>query len=50
MFQDVPNLISIEMVSEKNAKIISMISTFENCKYLEKFYSFNKKINIKKII
>ena len=35
MFQDVPNLISIEMVSDKNAKIISMISAFDNCENLE---------------
>ena len=37
MFKDVQDLISIEMKSEKNCKIISMISTFENCKNLKNF-------------
>ena len=35
MFQNVPNLISIEMISIQNAKINSMISAFENCYNLE---------------
>ena len=31
MFKDVKDLISVEMNSDKNCKITSMISTFENC-------------------
>ena len=30
MFKEVPNLSSIEMISNKNCKILSMISTFQN--------------------
>ena len=37
MFNDVKGLISIEMFSENNCKIISMISTFENCTNLAFF-------------
>ena len=36
MFKNITNLISVEMNSKKNAKIISMISTFESCSFLEK--------------
>ena len=31
MFKDVQEIISVEMKSEKNCVILSMISTFENC-------------------
>ena len=34
MFKDVQELISVEMKSDKNCEILSMISTFENCNYL----------------
>jgi surface protein len=37
MFKDVKDLISVEMNSDKNCKITSMISTFENCENLNKF-------------
>ena len=37
MFKNVEGIISVEMKSEKNCQILSMISTFENC---EKFKSF----------
>ena len=37
MFKGVDSLISVKMNSVNNAKIISMISTFENCKNLEIF-------------
>ena len=37
MFKDITSLISIIMFSNKNAKIKSMISTFENCKELSDF-------------
>ena len=37
MFKDVQSLYSVEMYSEKNCKILSMISTFENCYELEDF-------------
>lgn len=36
MFQNVTDIRSIEMISEKNGKIISMKNSFENCKNLEK--------------
>ena len=36
MFKDIQELISIEMTSQKNCKINSMISSFENALYLEK--------------
>ena len=36
IFKDVKNLISIEMTSEQNIDITSMISSFENCENLEK--------------
>jgi surface protein len=35
MFQNVDTLQSLEMNTEKNAKILSMKSTFENCKNIE---------------
>ena len=35
-FKDIPNIISIEMISEKNCKIKSMISSFENSTNLKK--------------
>ena len=38
MFKDVSDLISIEMISENNCKILSMNSTFENAKALNQFY------------
>ena len=38
MFKDVPDLISVEMKSENDCQILSMISTFENAKNL---YEFN---------
>ena len=38
MFKDVPDLISVEMKSENNGQILSMISTFENA---ESLYEFN---------
>ena len=31
MFKDVHNLKSVEMISNKNLEILSMISSFENC-------------------
>ena len=31
MFKDVPDIVSIEMLSENNLEITSMISSFENC-------------------
>jgi len=37
MFKDIRNLLSVEMKSEKNIEIISMISTFENCENMNKF-------------
>ena len=37
MFKDVPELTSIILFSEKNAKIKSMISAFESCKSLKNF-------------
>ena len=37
MFKNVKDLISIEMKSEKNCPITSMISAFENCNQLNKF-------------
>ena len=37
MFQNIDSLISIDMKSEKNLKILSMESTFENCIELEYF-------------
>ena len=50
MFKGIESLISVEMVSTKNAQIKSMISTFEKCKRLEKFTisGFNTK-NIKSL-
>ena len=52
MFKDINNLISLEMNSENNGKILSMESTFENCNSLtsinitgfntEKLYSLKK--------
>ena len=38
MFKEIYNLIAVNMTSDSNAKIISMESTFDNCKTLEKFY------------
>ena len=35
MFKDVSSLVSISFTSAKDAKITSMISTFENCNHLE---------------
>ena len=37
MFKDIKDLISVEMISEKDCQINSMISTFENCEDLEYF-------------
>ena len=37
MFKDIKDLISVEMTSEKDCQITSMISTFENCEDLEYF-------------
>ena len=37
MFKDIQVIISVEMNSEKNCKITSMISSFENCKNLKNF-------------
>jgi hypothetical protein len=37
MFKDVPDLLSVEMKSEQNCEITSMISTFENCENLNSF-------------
>ena len=37
MFKDVSTLISVKMLSRKNDKIISMISSFENCYNLSSF-------------
>ena len=37
MFKDVSSLKSVDMISEKNAEIKSMISAFENCENLNKF-------------
>ena len=34
MFKDVQEIVSVEMISDKNCTILSMISTFENCNYL----------------
>ena len=42
MFQNISSLVSLEMKSDNNLKIKSMISTFENCKNLE-FFSIKKK-------
>ena len=36
MFKDVQSIVSVEMNSDNNCKIFSMISTFENCKSLVK--------------
>ena len=37
MFKDISSLTSVEMISDKNAKIISMNSAFENCRQLSTF-------------
>ena len=37
MFKDINSLISIEIFSNKNLSILSMISTFENCQNLKTF-------------
>ena len=37
MFKDVKNIISVEMISQKDCKITSMISTFENAKNFQNF-------------
>ena len=37
MFKDVTSLISVNMTSEKNAKILSISSAFEGCYYLKEF-------------
>ena len=37
MFKDVPNLINVEMMSDKDMSITSMISSFENCINLKSF-------------
>ena len=53
MFKDVSTLISIEMKSDDDRKIISMISTFENCHNLNKFsisgFNFEKINSTKKL-
>ena len=36
-FKNIPQLVKLEMVSHKNCKIKSMISTFEGCINLEYF-------------
>jgi len=36
MFQNIEDVISIEMISEKSGKITSIKSSFENCNNLEK--------------
>ena len=43
MFKDVKDIVSIEMKSDKNCRISSMISTFENCNNLISFniYGFD---------
>jgi hypothetical protein len=43
MFKDVQDLISVEMKSDKNCKISSMIRAFENCTNLQsvKISGFN---------
>ena len=38
MFQDIPELIYVNLTSNNNIKIDSMISTFENCGNLNNFY------------
>ena len=35
MFKNISNLISVKMISEKNAKILSLESAFESCTNLE---------------
>ena len=37
MFKDIKDLISVEMISEHNLEITSMISSFENCQNLISF-------------
>ena len=37
MFKDVSDLLSVEMKSEQNCEVTSMISTFENCENLNSF-------------
>ena len=53
MFKDVQGLISVEMESDKNCEIISMISTFENCYDFNKFeingFDVNKLKSMKKL-
>ena len=53
MFKDIENIISIEMNSDKNAKILSMESTFENCMSLTSFnitgFNTEQLISMKKI-
>ena len=41
MFENIFTLISVKFSSEKNCKIISMKSTFNNAAYLRKFFLFN---------
>ena len=36
MFKDINSLKAVNITSEKNAKLLSIISAFENCKNLEK--------------
>jgi hypothetical protein len=45
MFKNVTSIFSVEMNSDKGAKILSMISTFESCNSLESFSinGFNSK-------
>ena len=53
MFKDISNLINVEMISEKNMSITSMISSFENCKDLRYFsikgFSTNNLKSMKKL-
>ena len=53
MFKDIPEIISVEMKSEDNCEIISMISTFENCENLIGFnitgFNFEKLKSMKKL-
>ena len=48
MFKDISTLISIEMISNKNASIISMMRTFENCINLQSFMIHG--FNLEKIV
>ena len=53
MFRNIKNLFSVEMKSDKKAKILSMKNTFESCELLENVtingFDTNKVISIEKI-